>query len=369
MINKSPDYLLHQYPYLCRLMTAIKKEDLNGQDDYYEHYHISVDPGQEQLRIDKYLMNRLEKVSRNRLQQAIKAGAIKVNDKNVKSNYKVRPKDEIKVILPSDPNAVGEVIPENIPLDIVYEDESLMVINKQAGLVVHPGTGNRSGTLVNALMHHYQHTELPVMPSNSPDRPGLVHRLDKDTTGLMVIAKTEFAMSHLAAQFFDHSIERRYQAIVWGGFDESGGTVTGHIGRHPTDRMRMHTYPEGETGKHAVTHYKVLRDYFYVSLIECQLETGRTHQIRVHMNYLNHPVFNDNRYEGDRIRKGTVYTKYKQFVENCFTLCPRQALHAKVLGFIHPETEEKMLFESELPQDMQDVLAKWEAYYESRGKV
>ncbi len=335
--------------------------------EYYDHQEFIADGGQELLRIDKFLMNRLESVSRNRLQSAIKAGAVSVNDKNVKPNYRIRPNDVIKVILPKGSDNPDHIIPEDIPLDIVYEDDHIMVINKAAGLVVHPGTGNQTGTLVNALAHHFKEHVLPVMPSNSPDRPGLVHRLDKDTTGLMVIAKTEPAMTHLAKQFFDHSIERSYHSIVWSGFDKEEGTIEGHIGRHPTERLKMHVFEEGEEGKHAVSHYRVIHDYYYVSLIECRLETGRTHQIRVHMNHIGHPVFNDDRYGGDRIRKGTVYSKYKRFVENCFDLCPRQALHAKSLGFVHPHTGEQMQFSSELPEDISAALEKWRQYFETKG--
>ena len=347
-------------------MTAKKTTD-QVDEAYYAQTTITVDPNQEQVRIDKFLMSRLEKVSRNRLQLAIKAGAVLVNDKQIKSNYKVRPNDNITVVLPKNPNSPDHIIPEDIPLDIVYEDDHLLVINKAAGLVVHPGTGNHSGTLVNALMYHFKSKDLPVMQGNSNDRPGLVHRLDKDTTGLMVIAKTETAMTNLAKQFFDHSIERSYQALVWSGFEQESGRIEGHIGRHPTDRIKMHVFAEGEEGKHAVTHYKVIDDYYYVSLVECKLETGRTHQIRVHMNHVGHPVFNDDRYGGDRIRKGTVYSKYRRFVENCFELCPRQALHAKSLGFIHPETGDAMRFESELPEDMTAAIKRWEAYFETKG--
>lgn len=349
-------------------MTAIKKADLTGEDAYFEHHNIVVDPGQESVRIDKFLMNKLEKVSRNRVQLAIKAGAILVNDKTIKSNYKVRPNDTVKVVLPRNPENSNQIIPEDIPLDIVHEDDDIMIINKPYGLVVHPGTGNHSGTLVNALKFHLDSKkDLPVLPSNSNDRPGLVHRLDKDTTGLMVIAKTEMAMTHLAKQFFDHSIERSYQAIVWSGFEEQAGTIEGNVGRMPTDRTKMCVFVDGEEGKHAVTHFKVLEDFYYVSLVECNLETGRTHQIRVHMSHVGHPVFNDDRYGGNRIRKGTVYSKYKRFVENCFELCPRQALHAKSLGFIHPATGEKMFFESELPSDISAALDKWKGYYEVKG--
>ncbi len=349
-------------------MTDIKREIL-GDKDLNVHHHIIVDRGQEPIRIDKFLMSRLEKVSRNRVQKAIELKSVLVNGKAVKSNYKIRPNDEIKIMMMGEPRERQEVQPEDIPLDIVYEDDAVMVINKPAGLVVHPGVGNFTGTLVNALAYYFQEHVLPLLPNNAPDRPGLVHRLDKDTTGLMVIAKTEAAMTHLARQFFNHSIDRTYQALVWGGWEEKEGTIDANIGRHPTDRMQQHVFKDGEEGKRAVTHYKVLRDYFYVSLVECRLETGRTHQIRVHMASKGHPVFNDSRYAGDRIRKGTVYSKYKQFVHNCFAICPRQALHAKSLGFVHPTTQERMLFENDLPQDISALLQKWESYFESRPKA
>lgn len=344
-------------------MTAITKADLNGEDEWYEHQSISVDPRQELMRIDKFLMNRLERISRNRVQSAIKGGAILVNDEHTKANYKVRPHDIIRIVLPKNPDVPDEVAPENIPLDIVYEDAQVLVINKQPGLVVHPGTGNYTGTLVNGLKYYFQNRELPILQNNPVDRPGLVHRIDKDTSGLLVIAKTEDAMTHLAKQFYDHSIERTYQAIVWGGFDKKEGTISGNIARHPTDRMKMHVFEEEDIGKRAVTHYTVLEDFYYVSLVECRLETGRTHQIRVHMNYLGHPIFNDKRYGGDSIRKGTVYSKYKQFVDNSFELCPRQALHARTIGFVHPVTEKYMRFSVDLPEDMSTVLEKWRAYF------
>lgn len=333
------------------------------EQEYYTHHDILVDPGQEMMRIDKFLMGRLEKVSRNKVQNAIRAQAILVNESPVKPNYKVRPGDQIKVILAKDPDANQELLPENIPLDIVYEDESILVINKQAGLVVHPGIGNYTGTLVNGLIHYFEKNDLPLLPRNPRSRPGLVHRIDKDTTGLMVIAKTDYAMTHLAKQFFDHTVERKYQAIVWGNFEEKSGTITGHLARNPSDRFQMTVFPDGDNGKHAVTHYRVIKDYYYVSFIECQLETGRTHQIRAHMKYLRHPLFGDRKYGGDQIIKGTVYTRYKQFVQNCLALCNRQCLHAQTLGFIHPDSGEQMRFESELPEDMQAVLQKWEGYF------
>ena len=342
-----------------------QKEELD-QDELYVHYEIVVDKGQDSMRIDKYLMGRLERTSRNRVQNAIKAGAIIVNDRSIKANYKIRPQDHIKVVLTKDPSNRGEVLPENIPIDVCYEDESIMVINKPSGLVVHPGIGNYTGTLVNALTYYFQNSALPVLKDNPLDRPGLVHRIDKDTSGLMVIAKTEYAMSHLAKQFFNHTVERRYHALVWGNFDENEGTIEGNLGRSARDRLQMMVYEDGSAGKPAITHYRVLRDYYYVSLVECQLETGRTHQIRAHMKYIKHPLFADARYGGDQIKKGTIYTKYKQFVQNCFTLCNRQCLHAKTLGFIHPVTEEYMRFDSEMPEDIQSVIDKWEGYYRTK---
>lgn len=350
-------------------MSDVNK-DADKEDELHVHHHIKVDGKQEPMRIDKFLLSKLEKISRNRIQKGIQRDAVLVNDKPVKSNYKIRPHDDIKILLSGEPSGPHEVLPEEIPIDIVYEDEAILIINKQHSLVVHPGVGNFTGTLVNGLAHHFQEHVLPLLPNNSPDRPGLVHRLDKDTTGLMVIAKTEQAMTHLAKQFFDHSIERSYQALLWGGWDESEGTIDANIGRHPTDRLQQYVFKEGDgdQGKRAVTHYKVLKDYYYVSLVECRLETGRTHQIRVHMASLGHPVFSDSRYGGDRIRKGTIYSKYKQFVQNCFDICPRQALHAKSLGFIHPVSGEKVYFENELPDDIQGLLNKWEAYFNTRPK-
>jgi len=351
-------------------MASIKRQDLSQEqtkednEELFVHREIIVDPGQEPMRLDKFVTNRLEKVSRNRVQNAITVGAVIVNDKTVKSNYKIRPNDVVKVVMATEPEMDYEIKAQYVPFEVIYEDEAVLVINKPSGVVVHPGIGNKDNTLVNGLMYHFQQHPLPVLEGNSPDRPGLVHRLDKDTSGIMVIAKTDLAMQHLAKQFFDHSIERKYHALVWGNWEESEGTVDANIGRHPTSRLLQHVFPEGEEGKHAVTHFKVLKDYYYVSLVECQLETGRTHQIRVHMNYLSHPVFNDKRYGGDAIRKGTVYTKYKQFVQNCFKLCERQTLHAKSLGFIHPATGENMFFESDLPPDFQAVLDKWNQYYE-----
>ena len=345
----------------------MKKEELEDMErDFMEKRVILVDPKQEPIRIDKYLMGKLEKVTRNKVQSSIVNGLVLVDGKVVKSNHKVKPLQKIECLVPESNENTINVIPEDIPLDIHYEDEDVLVIYKPSGLVVHPGVGNTSGTLVNGLLHYFSKKDLPVMEGNDVDRPGLVHRIDKDTTGLMVIAKNELAMSGLAKQFFDHSIERTYQALVWGSFEESEGTIEGNIGRHLKDRLQMAVFPDGEVGKHAVTHYKVLEDLYYVSLVECRLETGRTHQIRVHMKYIGHTLFNDERYNGNSILKGTVYSKYKQFVQNTFELIPRTALHAKSLGFIHPRTGKKMRFDTELPKDMQAALDRWRAYVSTR---
>ena len=327
-------------------------------DDLFEHHHIQVDSGQALLRIDKYLFQRLPNASRSRIQEAVKAGLIRVNANEVKSNYKVHPGDDIRVYLPTPPRDT-EVIPEDISLDIVFEDDALLVVNKPAGMVVHPAYNNWTGTLVNGLAYHFQN--LPTMKDNE-GRPGLVHRIDKDTSGLLVVAKAEKAMTFLAKQFFDHSISRTYYAIVWGEPDEKKGTVDVNVGRSPKDRRVTVAFPEGDHGRRAVTHYEVIESLRYVSLVRCQLETGRTHQIRCHMKYIGHPIFNDATYGGDRILKGTVFSKYKQFVENCFKIIPRQALHAKTLGFVHPTTDEEVKFDSKLPSDMETVLEKWRAY-------
>ena len=335
-------------------------------DDLYEHHRIICDPKQTALRIDKFLLDRLFKVSRNKIQHAIRAGAVKVNAQSVKPNYKVRPADVITIVLAKPPKEEGGVAPENIPLDIRYEDEDLIVLYKPAGMVVHPGIGSPNGTLVNALAYHLQNIEIPVLKGNLADRPGLVHRIDKNTTGLMVIAKTEYALNHLAKQFFDRTIQREYQAIVWGEPEEEGGTVTTDIGRHPRFRTQMTVVEEDEGGKHAVTHFKMEERLYYVSLLRCKLETGRTHQIRVHMKHIGHPVFNDEKYGGDRVVKGTVFSKYKQFVENCFELLPHQALHARSLGFEHPTTGESLFFEAEPPDYFLAVLDRWRTYVTSR---
>ena len=332
--------------------------ELPPKDDLYEHHKIVVDKGQNPLRIDKYLMNFIENATRNKIQAAAKDGSIFVNDIAVKSNYKVKPFDVIRVKF-EHPPFENLLVGEDIPLDIVYEDDDLLVVNKPAGIVVHPGHGNYSGTLINALIFHFEN-----LPKNSSDRPGLVHRIDKDTSGLLVVAKTEHAMAHLSKQFKDKTSEREYVAIVWGNVKEDEGTVEGHIGRHPKNRLQNTVY-EGDDaykGKPAATHYKVIERLGYVTLLSCKLETGRTHQIRVHMKYIGHTLFNDERYGGNLILKGTTFTKYKQFVSNCFKVLQRQALHAKTLGFEHPVTGKQMSFNTDVPQDMQKCIEKWRHY-------
>ena len=326
------------------------------QDDLYEHYKFTASEGQEPLRVDKFLMNFIENATRNKIQQAVKAGNVLVNDIIVKSNYKIKPNDTVRVVLAHPPHE-NLLVAEDIPLDIVYEDDDLIVVNKPAGMVVHPGHGNYSGTLVNGLIYHVEN-----LPTNSNERPGLVHRIDKDTSGLLVVAKTESAMTNLANQFFDRTTERKYLALVWGNVDDEEGTIIGHVGRSFKNRLQMDVFPDGDYGKHAVTHYKVLERFSYVTLVECKLETGRTHQIRAHFKYIGHTLFNDERYGGERILKGTTFTKYKQFVDNCFKVLPRQALHAKTLGFEHPTTKKWMQFDSEIPEDMQLALEKWRNY-------
>lgn len=330
------------------------------ENELYEHFKIVVDKGQSLLRIDKFLMLRIENASRNRIQNAIDAENVLVNGKGVKSSYKVKPFDEISIVLPHPPRD-NEVYPEDIPIEIVYEDDDVILVNKAAGMVVHPGYGNWSGTLVNALVFHFN--SLPQLPGND-GRPGLVHRIDKDTSGLLLISKNERAMTYLAKQFFDHSITRKYRALVWGDLAENG-TIEGYIGRSAKDRKVMDVYDDPEKGKWSVTHYKVLERFNYVTLIECELETGRTHQIRAHMQHIGHPLFNDAPYGGAQIRKGTIFAKYKQFVENCFQIIPRQALHAKTLGFIHPSTKQYIHFETELPNDFIQVLEKWRNYIQN----
>lgn len=344
------------------LVNEEAEEEEDEQSGLYEHFNFSVDKGQGMLRIDKWLTNRMEKVSRNRIQSAADAGNIFVNGKVVKSNYKVKPLDVISIVLPY-PRRELEILPENIPLNILYEDDDVIVVDKAAGMVVHPGHGNYTGTLINALTYHLRN--IPLFQSGDM-RAGLVHRIDKNTSGILVIAKNEYAHAYIAKQFFDHTTKRVYNALVWGNMEQEEGTVVGHIARSNKDRLKMAVYPEGDVGKHAITHYKVLERLGYVNLIECRLETGRTHQIRVHMEYIKHPLFNDDRYGGDQILKGTTFTKYKQFVNNCFDICPRHALHARVLGFVHPRTKEPMLFESELPADMSQLLERWRTYTANR---
>lgn len=336
------------------------EDDQSESEELYERLTIIIDKGQEPLRIDKFLMSRIEGATRNKIQQGIDNEMVLVNDKPVKSNYKVRAADKIIVFDNRSPES-SEIIPENIPLNIQYEDESFLIINKPAGMIVHPGSGNPNGTLVNAVAYHLKEQN-PNINENELSRFGLVHRIDKNTSGLLVIAKTPKAMSDLAKQFFKHTVHRRYIALVWGDMEKDEGTIIAHVGRHQRFRKLFTAYPDGDHGKDAITHYKVLERYNYVTLIECRLETGRTHQIRVHMQLIGHPLFNDDFYGGDKIVKGTVFTKYKQFVDNCFELCQRQALHAKELGFIHPATSKTVHFESELPDDMKAVIEKWKKY-------
>lgn len=337
-----------------------------SEEFLYEHHHIKCDKGQSPLRIDKFLQIRLEGVSRSKIQAAAEAGCILVNDKAVKQNYKVKALDDVRILF-SKPRVYSEVRPEHIPLDIVYEDEHLMVVNKPAGLVVHPGIGNYTGTLVNGLLYHVQN--LPEVKQMSPDapgypRPGLVHRIDKNTSGLLVIGKNEYALDKLVKQFYDRSVDKVYKALVWGNVKEDYGTITGNIDRHERYRKLFAVYPpDGEKGKPAVTHYSVLKRYGYVTLVECKLETGRTHQIRVHMKHIGHTLFNDDYYDGNRMLKGPNHAKYKQFVQNCFSLIPAQALHAWRLAFTHPVTGERMQFEAPLPEGFVRILEKWDTYY------
>jgi 23S rRNA pseudouridine1911/1915/1917 synthase len=338
------------------------EEESDEQQELFEHYRIKSDPGQSLLRIDKYLSDRIENTSRTRIQNAANAGNILVNNRPVKPNYKVKPGDIIQIVLPTPPREI-ELIPENIPLNIIYEDDDLLVVNKEPGMVVHPAYGNYTGTLVNALMWHFK--DLPLF-NTGETRPGLVHRLDKNTSGILVVAKNEYALNRLSRQFFERTTDRRYNALVWGIPDPPEGTITGNVGRNIKDRKIMQVFKDGDEGKPAVTHYKVLEDLGYISLIECKLETGRTHQIRVHLSYIKHPLFNDEEYGGDQILKGTTFTKYQQFIKNCFKILPRQALHAKSLAFDHPVTGKRMSFDSDLPDDMQQVIDKWRKYISGR---
>lgn len=330
--------------------------------ELYEHFRVVVDKGQSQVRVDKYLFERLVNSSRNRIQKAADAGLVMANGKPVKSSYKVKPCDVLTVMMDR-PRYDNDIIPEDIPLDIVYEDKDLMVINKPAGLVVHPGCGNYHGTLVNAIAWHLK--DNPAYDPNDP-QVGLVHRIDKDTSGLLVVAKTPDAKTHLGLQFYNKTTKRKYNALVWGTVENDEGTIEGNIGRNPRDRMQMAVLPDPTQGKHAVTHYRVLERLGYVTLVECVLETGRTHQIRVHMKHIGHTLFNDERYGGNEILKGTHFSKYKQFINNCFETCPRQALHAMTLGFVHPRTGQEMFFTSPLPQDMTSLIDKWRNYISNR---
>lgn len=335
-------------------------------DELYERFTIKVDKGQEPLRIDKFLVARIENATRNKVQKSIDSGLVMVNNKQINSNYKIKPNDEIVVY--SNKEVQGEeIVPENIPLNIFYEDDDIMIINKPAGLVVHPGSGNYNGTLINGVAYYLQQKNKDITEETLP-RFGLVHRIDKNTSGLMVLAKTEIAVSSLAKQFFNHTVKRHYIALVWGDVEQDEGTIVAHVGRHQRFRKLFDAYPEGDYGKDAITHFKVLERFGYVTLVQCSLETGRTHQIRVHMQHIGHPLFNDDTYGGDRIVKGTVFTKYKQFVDNCFELCPRHALHAKTLGFVHPTSKEEIFFNSDLADDMQAVIEKWRKYVRKSGE-
>ncbi len=345
--NISEDYELEQQPDFTE----------NGKD-LWEHHRFEVDKGQVLLRIDKYVMTRIPNTSRNRIQQAAEAECIRVNGRIVKSNYRVKPGDDIRIVMDR-PRYENEIIPENIPLNIVYEDDELLVVNKPAGLVVHPGHGNYSGTLVNALAYHLK--DNPDYDVSDP-RMGLVHRIDKDTSGLLVIAKTPRAKTSLGVQFFNKTTKRQYVAVVWGEMKDEAGTVEGNIGRSLKDRLQMAVFPDGDQGKHAVTHYRTLENLTHVAVVRCQLETGRTHQIRVHMKHIGHPLFNDARYGGDKVLRGNTSAKYAQFIQNCFKICPRQALHAKTLGFVHPVTNQEMNFDSEIPTDMTNLIEKWRDY-------
>lgn len=348
-----------------------EQDELNADDDQslFEHHNIKVEKGQVMMRIDKFIMIRVANTTRTKIQNACEAGFVLVNGKAVKSNYKIKPLDEISIVLTVPPRNT-ELIAENIPIDIIYEDEYLAVVNKKAGMVVHPAYGNYSGTLVNALLYHFKNLPTSRTKLNNDlylERPGLVHRIDKNTSGILIIAKTELAMTRLAKDFYDRTMDRKYVAICWGDLKEDTGTIVANVGRDLRNRKVMYAFPEGsEHGKHAVTHYKVLERFGYITLVECKLETGRTHQIRVHFKHIGHPLFNDNEYGGDAILKGINSSKYKQFIQNCFALLPRQALHAKTLGITHPITGEKLFFDSEIPEDMQAVIEKWRKYVKDK---
>lgn len=341
------------------------EEEITDQQELFEHFKYTVDPGQSLLRIDKYLSARIENTSRTRIQNAANAGNILVNNKSIKPNYKVKPGDIVQIVLPTPPRDI-ELIPENIPINIVYEDEDIVVVNKESGMVVHPAYGNYTGTLVNALMWHFK--DLPLFQTGEL-RPGLVHRIDKNTSGILVIAKNELSLNRLSKQFYERTTDRKYIALIWGTPEPPEGTITGNVGRNIRDRKIMQVFPDGSQGKIAITHYKVLEQFGYVSLVQCKLETGRTHQIRVHFSFIRHPLFNDDEYGGDQILKGTTFSKYQQFVKNCFKILPRQALHAKSLAFDHPVTGKRLSFDSELPDDMKLVIEKWRNYTSGRDKI
>jgi 23S rRNA pseudouridine1911/1915/1917 synthase len=341
------------------------ESNFNDDEDQelYEHHRIIVDKGQEMIRIDKYIVNRIQNATRNKVQHAIDEGNVKVNEKPVKSNYKIKPFDVITIFYAHPPKET-ELVPENIPINIVYEDDDIVVVNKKPGMVVHPSYGHYSGTLVNALAYHIKQLAEKTQLINGQEipRPGLLHRIDKNTSGILIVAKTDLAMQRLSLDFFHHNLDRRYLALAWGDFEENEGTITTYVGRNLKNRKVMDVFESEEQGKIAITHYKVIERLGYVTLIECKLETGRTHQIRVHMKHLGHPLFNDNEYGGDRIIKGTTFAKYKQFVENCFEVCPRQALHAKSLEITHPRTGKKLKFDSDIPEDMSQLIEKWRNY-------
>ena len=340
-------------------LDSIDGQPVDDEQGMFEHFRLNVDKGQEPVRVDKYMSTHLEDTSRHRIQCAIKEQYVRVNDKIVKANYIVRPGDIIRFVMPYRRRGL-EILPQDIPLEIAYEDDDLLMVNKAAGMVVHPGHGHFEGTLINALAYHLG---ISQGPEAEDERMGiLVHRIDKDTSGLLVVAKNDESQLNLAHQFFEHSIDRRYVAVVWGNLKDDEGTIDANIGRDPNDRLRFRVYDDPEKGKHAVTHYRVLERFGFVTVVECKLETGRTHQIRVHFSSIGHPLFNDERYGGSEIRKGTIYAKYRQFIENCFKICPRQALHAKTLGFVHPRTKKWVQFDSVLPEDMQGLIDKWRAY-------
>ncbi|HEU4901692.1 MAG TPA: RluA family pseudouridine synthase [Flavisolibacter sp.] len=335
-------------------------EEQESSDELYERFLFNADKGQEPYRIDKFLMNRIEGATRNKLQRAINSGLVLVNGKEVKQNYKIKAFDQIVVYSDLSPEST-DIVPENIPLSIHFEDDDIIIVNKPAGMVVHPGSGNYTGTLLNGIAYYLQKTNPSVSEETLP-RFGLVHRIDKNTSGLLVLAKSDKAMRQLAKQFYDHTVKREYVALVWGDLVEEEGTIIAHVGRNLRFRKLFEAYPEGDHGKEAITHYNVLERFNYITMVRCVLETGRTHQIRVHMKHIGHPLFNDDFYGGDKIVKGTIFSKYKQFVDNCFAICPRQALHAKTLGFVHPSTGKEVFFETELPADMKQVIEKWRGY-------